>query len=62
MKKNQKNVNIRLDAPTGRLGVPPDAPIPGAGNNILLLAKLTDWQLNALLNIINDRQDHPIRH
>ena len=62
MKKNQKNVMIRLDAPTGRLGVPPDASIPEAGNNILLIAKLTDWQLNALLNIINDRQDHAIRH
>lgn len=25
MKKNAKDTNIRLDAPLGRLGVPPDA-------------------------------------
>ena len=62
MKKNQKNVFIRHADPLGRLGVPPDTPMLGGENNVVLLAKLTDSQLNALLEIINDRQDRPIRH
>lgn len=51
--------NTRLDAPLGLLGVPPDAPF--GANNVLLIATLTDSQLDALMDIIN-RQDHPIRH
>lgn len=32
--KNQKKKNDRLDEPTGRLGVPPDAP-QGAGYTVI---------------------------
>lgn len=48
MKKNVKQTNIRLDAPLGRLGVPPDAGAYLPGCNVLILAQLSPAQFDAL--------------
>lgn len=56
---NNKPFIERPDALPGVPAVPPYA--PSGANNILLIATLTDSQLNALLEIIN-RQDHTIYH
>lgn len=42
--------NIRLDSPLGLLGVPPDAPFMGTSKNVLIIARLTDGQYNALID------------
>ena len=47
------SVNVRLDRPCGLIGVPPDAPIPGVFHNVVVVAKLTDAQYNALLACLN---------
>ena len=43
--------NIRLDKPYGLIGVPPDAPFIGA-NNVVVVARLTDSQCNALIETL----------
>lgn len=44
--------NVRLDKPCGLIGVPPDAPYLGAASNVVIIARLTDRQCDALVNAL----------
>ena len=45
--------NDRLDNPCGRLGVPPDAPFIRTVNNVVIIAKLTDGQIDEIMDILD---------
>lgn len=48
--------NVRLDEPCGLLGTPPDAPFMRRTHNVVIFARLTDGQIDEIMDILDAQQ------